>query len=745
MRFAATHKAVSYLMVSTAFSVLALSGELPPELTVLTTVGIVGSYFFEPQRHSFMNHRLYRHGWNLALVVLLGLSILSYLRAEPLLGIGSRFLCCLLLAKLWNRKTNHDYLHAYIISFFMLVAGSILNNNLIYAICFIGYVVFATWALTLLHLRREMEENYLLKHLPARDGRGAESERVEVERILNSRRVVGTPFLLGTSLISLAIFASSAVIFLLMPRIGIGLDIPLQRHGVQTSGFSDRIQLGGHGRIRDNPQVALRVELPAGRPSHPLYFRGVTFDRYDRGQWSRSKKLPPQPLGRYMNYYVPGEESTALSWPKLERRLSGALRAEVYLEPLDVPVLLVPVRLLAIVPPEALVPGAAMHIHPGPGGEIFLAERRAGIRYTTYSDVSMPDAIQLAQAPDLPPDHDEDLDPYLDVPQTLPARVRQLAVDLTRGARGPYEKITTLIQYLQRNYTYTTTLQRDDRYEPLEDFLFVQKRGHCEYFASALAMMLRVVGVPTRSVNGYLGGEWNEYGRYLVVRQQNAHAWIEAYLEGNGWVTFDPTPPSAFPLLEEGVWAHLRQLIDTLEMSWFKYVIEYDLRTQVQMAEGAIRWVQKHQQRRGLGLRPHLHRLKYLAGGLLIMVALGFLSAWMVLRWGGSRRRGTMPHRPKADRLLRQALAFLERRGHRQRPAETLRQLATRIGAAGDPAAEPFARLVDRYYAYRFGGEPVDMAEFRSLTRSLLETPPADSSKKNEPTLGEEPPSHAVA
>ena len=70
-------------------------------------------------------------------------------------------------------------------------------------------------------------------------------------------------------------------------------------------------------------------------------------------------------------------------------------------------------------------------------------------------------------------------------------------------------------------------LKRDERYEPLEDFLFVQKAGHCEYFASALAVMLRTVGVPTRSVNGFYGGEWNSFGHYLAVRQGDAHSWVE--------------------------------------------------------------------------------------------------------------------------------------------------------------------------------------------------------------------------
>src|SRR5207248_11474866 len=105
----------------------------------------------------------------------------------------------------------------YVVSFLMLVAGAALSSELSYAACFLAYVVFATWTLTLFHLRREMEENYLLKHSD-----GAQSERVEVERILNSRRIVGGPFLVGTSLVSVLIFVCATVVFFMIPRIGFG-------------------------------------------------------------------------------------------------------------------------------------------------------------------------------------------------------------------------------------------------------------------------------------------------------------------------------------------------------------------------------------------------------------------------------------------------------------------------------------------------------------------------------------------
>jgi len=204
---------------------------------------------------------------------------------------------------------------------------------------------------------------------------------------------------------------------------------------------------------------------------------------------------------------------------------------------------------------------------------------------------------------------------------------------------------------------------------------------------------------------------------------------VEVYLEGLGWVTYDPTPPSAMPAAEPGVFSTLRQLSDTLEMGWFKYVIEYDLRTQVQMAEGAINWIQKRRDGRGPGLRARLRALLrttgYSFGALSGLALLGYV----VLRLRGRRLSLFGPSRPQADRLIRQALALLRRRGFAQRPGETLRRLAARVGEAGDPAAPPFAELVERYYACRFGGEAADLRAFRELTRALLRIPPASAAE----------------
>lgn len=711
MRFSALHEATSYLMVAAAFAPLALSRELPSLGVVLTLLAGVASFFYEPSRHPTMRQRGWSIAWNVASVAAFAWTVLESLRGR-LLTAGALFLCFLLINKLWNRHSSRDYLHVYAISFLMLVAGAVLNNDLTYAACFFAYVVFATWTLTLFHLRREMEENYLIKHS---DG-GA--ERVEVDRILNSRRIVGWPFLGATALVSLAIFLGAALVFLLLPRLGLGLFASSSRPTL-TVGFSDRVDLDRYGLVKDNPQVVMRVELPAGPPQEPLYFRGVTFDHYANGRWSRTLRRTARLHERGGLEFI-GDERPS---PQRARRLiDQALEQRIYLDPLDTGVLFGAARAIAFAVPATTVP---IELEARAGDEIHalerqrgrLVERRSGLRYTVYSHIDRPDVPPRAYVDeDLT---DEDQAPYLALPDDLPPRIAALAHTITRGHQGSWPKVVAIRDYLKR-YRYTLELKRDRRYEPLEDFLFIEHAGHCEYFATALAILLRTVGVPTRSVNGFYGGRWNAYGRYLAVRQGDAHSWVEVYLDRVGWVTVDPTPPSAAvgPAASDS-WTTLGQLIDDLQLAWFKYVIAYDLGQQVKLAHGLGEIAQ--QSTAGARLRQLWRR-----GARPLLLALPLALALWLLVSRRLRRGRRLPARDAgALNAYTRALRALERRGLVRRPGETGRELAQRLEQAGDPAAAPFRTLVEQYYAARFGGRAISPRELEQLARAVLEAPPS--------------------
>jgi protein-glutamine gamma-glutamyltransferase len=715
-------------MVAAAFATLALSRELSPLVLMGTLVVGAGSYFFEPARHSFLRARAWTATWNAVTLGAFAWSLLDAIRGD-LLPAGVRFLCFLLVNKLWNRKSSRDYLQAYVVSFLMLVAGAALNNDLAYAGCFLAYVIFATWTLTLFHLRREMEENYLIKH--SDDG----AERVEVERILNSRRIVGWSFLGATSLVSIGVFLSAGLVFFLIPRFGFGFFATHARRGQMTVGFSDRVDLDRYGVVKDNPQVVMRVEFPDGAPPvEPLRFRGVAFDRYEHGRWSRTV-TGATPVRRWGDLrFVGASASQPLTGKRVRALLDHAVVQRVYLDPLDTAVLFGASTPLAFETPHGSAGGPppidvvgragdevyAMEYHVERDGHSVMVERKNGLRYTVYSDVRAPSPRALADAGDV--DIDEDLAPYIVVPVDLPPRIRELAVSLTAKTRGPWQKAVAIRDYLQR-YRYTLDLKRDERYEPLEDFLFVQKAGHCEYFASALAVMLRTVGVPTRSVNGFYGGEWNSFGHYLALRQGDAHSWVEVFVDGVGWVTMDPTPPGA-GAPKSGALTTLRQMFDNLELAWFKYVIEYDLGKQVEIARSVGRWAQLSAARHTLDrlLRKNAVRV---GGGVSILVG-----AWLLVRAWRRRKMPSARTRRGAEALhaYGRALRALERRGFTRGAGETGRELCVRVGAAADPAAQPFGELVELYYAVRFGAVPIAPGDLDRLASAVQQAPPPPES-----------------
>jgi transglutaminase-like putative cysteine protease len=182
---------------------------------------------------------------------------------------------------------------------------------------------------------------------------------------------------------------------------------------------------------------------------------------------------------------------------------------------------------------------------------------------------------------------------YLQLPEDLDPRIRELAQTITAEAKTPLEKELRVEAYLKRNYKYTLTLTWNPGNSPLSTFLFEAKSGHCEYFASAMAVRLRAAGVPTRLVNGFLMGEYNPVGDAYIVRQSDAHSWVEVYLPRNGWREFDPTPAEGQH--ERGLMAQLGNYADAVGLFWNSYILTYDTDSQSLLFKSAQESVQRIQ------------------------------------------------------------------------------------------------------------------------------------------------------
>ncbi|MBI6546321.1 MAG: transglutaminase domain-containing protein, partial [Cyanobacteria bacterium NC_groundwater_1444_Ag_S-0.65um_54_12] len=203
-----------------------------------------------------------------------------------------------------------------------------------------------------------------------------------------------------------------------------------------------------------------------------------------------------------------------------------------------------------------LPPGA--HSLYFPGGIIYLDRYGSyrspmlleqGLYYSVISRIRNWDKQMIEQVIALPPAHRGKFTNYLALPPTLPERVRRLAEQIAGDLANPYAQVMALRDYLAQTYPYDLKIPHFPiNVDQVDHFLFSQRRGYCEHFASALALLARVVGIPTRLTTGYLPGRYNPFTGYWEVRSADAHAWTECYFTGLGWVPFDATPGARDPL-----------------------------------------------------------------------------------------------------------------------------------------------------------------------------------------------------
>jgi transglutaminase-like putative cysteine protease len=712
MRFAVAHKAATYLMVGFAYLGMIAGGGVAPMIALAGFVGLVGSWWWEPPTIRFER---WAWLWTIASVFALVYSVLTAVVTGDFLGVGAQFLIWLVVAKAYNRRAARDWQQIYLLAFLMLVAGSVLNADLTYGLCFLGFVIAATWALTLFHLRREMEDNMLVKYASA----DRASEGVDVRRILDSKRIVGGRFFLGTGLLSFGVFLIAAIVFLAIPRVGFGFFLKGNR-GLTLTGFSDGVKLGGHGVIKNDDTVVMRVEIDpkyGGRDRPEIHWRGVAFDTYERGRWTRTRLAPQTNVSRYVDRS--GVERFLLEWQDAGAAIDAVkhgVEQDIWLEPLDSDVLFG-----ASNPRVFELAAIARKRKPTPmRNDELRVEHGSTLHYTVWSelDAPSPDELRAQSGRAMPAGYAV----YLQLPGEITAETYALARRITDGISNNYDKAVAIERWLETNLTYTLQLADPGKTEPVHFFLFDRKKGHCEYFASAFVVLARAAGIPSRQVNGFLGGEWNEYQGYVAVRAGDAHSWAEVYFPGKGWVTFDPTPAAPGGELGRGgsSWrAKLGRFVDTLRFQWTKWVIEYDLVAQLSLFRDIGRALEGAAGSLRDGMVAALRLWPLLAGigaVLAVLVAVRRRRAPDMLHGRATGRpRARSPIAAIYDQVSKQ----LARHGTRRAPGVTPRELADQLAAKGDPAAAELRELTELYYAAEWGGHRDPAAEQRATELAL--------------------------
>jgi hypothetical protein len=581
---------------------------------------------------------------------------------EPFLMVVADFLVAFLFTKGAFTKTLKDLNQMTALSFFILLAAASLSLNVGFLAAFIAYTLGGTVVLTLFTLTELSSD------------RDAPSPR----RL--------APVLFRTAMISLGCASILAfMMFVFFPRWSAAVFQGAFLGPLRRSGFADTIRLEGAGDIYRDPRIVLRVET--GVPWDG-YLRGSVMTEFDGKNWRAVPGDPAAQRGFRLienRFVVPG----AASGP-----LGGLRRQRIYLEPVDSPVLFA-------APWPSIVEATLPRLYVGKDGTLRRGNEHKGrLAYTVYSH-PRPGA--------LPPP--EDKDTLLPPDWSGTSRVGGLVDEWRPRRSGDAEKAAAYVERLKTTYGYSLEDAAGQTASPVEAFLFDVKRGHCELFATALAVMLRLEGIPARMITGFRAHEKNLNGGHFVVRAQDAHAWVEAWIDGR-WVTLDPTPADRFAPPAPTAWRRWKERLEYLNFLWNAHVLSYDLETQKDIAVSAFqtsqRWDRKFDALRARWrdrLRGRQLALPRFSIGNYWLWVFGLLGVGgAVLGFYASRiknRRGSTE-----VWFYRQALATLARRGYARAPAETPLEFQRRL--ADRPGLEtPLRSLTDIFYETRYGHRPL--------------------------------------
>lgn len=631
-----------------------------------------------------------------------------------LLGVV-HFLLLVTVVRFYSATTDRDTLFLAMLSFAGILASAILTVDTQFLLLFLFFLIFVVATFLALEIRRGAAGSISSENSSPRG---------------YDRRLTGALCLAALSA-SLGGIILGGGLFFIFPRFSAGY---LSRASMQPSlmtGFNENVELGQIGELKKNSTVVMRVRT--GKPvAYPLLrWRGIALVEFDGKRWFNGRVPGPLSSAGHSDGWIPVDTAKSA-----RDRNDFGLKYTILLQPLATDALFAPANVILL---RGNFSGQGSVYEASPRRNYLLRDATGSLfnPYHNYSPIryegfSILPAIAAAKLREAGTNYPEDiLHTYLQLPGMDP-RIQALAAQVTRNAATPYDKTVTLANYLRDTYAYTLTLTGKPGDDPLPHFLFETRAGHCEYFASSLAVMLRTLGIPTREVNGFLPGEYNDLGGDYIVRASDAHSWVEVYFPGHGWITFDPTPPG--PEASYGLYSRLANYVDWFELSWNEWIINYDFAHQVALAQNvqhssrnwneAVRaWFEKIQGKAREGLSSW--QVKHARLGNFIPVAFVFFLIVLrfdlvqrairklLLQWQLRGSSSSQANPQLASRLYSELLRLLARRGLTRRESQTAFEFAAVVT---EPQLESAVREFTQIYSRtRFGGAPCDTSRLRQL------------------------------
>jgi transglutaminase-like putative cysteine protease len=730
------YRTALFFLVLTSTLALVTTGKLDPVTTTLATTAILYKGYrwwhgYSPELRQTLATRLvvaYLFFFPLdALFVsrnFMGSPGNSALFAALLASV--HFLLFVTVVRLYSAVTDRDALFLAMLAFAGILAAAVFTIDTYFLVFFLIFLLSAVAVFLGLEIRRGAA-NAIFPQLSVRSDRERRFHR-------------------ALSLAALSVAAGAvlfgSVLFFVFPRFSAGYFAHANSQPSFMSGFSDNVELGQIGEIKKNSAIIMRVRT--GSPvSYPLLrWRGIAMTTFDGHRWFSDAKNRSTDRPTREGWIPLAEPNDAEGRPAVE------IHFTIMLEPTGSEVLFVPFRPIALrgnFSPEGGTFDASVHrsyLFSDASGSVFNPSHNfAPVR---YDGISVLPVARPSEARTAGTNYPDDVtSTYLQLPVPFDPRISQLARQVTASAKNPLDKSVALESYLRGNFAYTLNLTGNPGKDPLAHFLFETKAGHCEYFASAMAVMLRSLKIPARVVNGFLPGEYNSVAGDYIVRASDAHSWVEAYFPGSGWLVFDPTPAAGDSGLN--LLSKLGLYVDWFQLNWNEWIINYDFSHQVLLAgnvhRNSVDWTNRIRTKLRKFEDHFLGRLSawqvshdnlrliFPVALVLLLVILRFdwirkLARWLQLQWQVNSVPNQTNNPQLASRLYSQLLRLLEKRGYARVATQTPREFAYSSELQND-LISPVREFTELYAQARFGDKPCDSLRLRSLLDQIRTTPRA--------------------